>query len=99
MDENMNANEEERVTDQAKEWLQENLRVIVSFFIVAAIALGIYSYSQRADETINSTDDLTVATETDTLDSNPATGIKPSKLSGRDGDTERAQQRNRKLLH
>ena len=39
MDENVNMNEEERITDQAKAWLQENLRVIVSFFIVAAIAL------------------------------------------------------------
>ncbi|MEI9966312.1 MAG: hypothetical protein WDN67_01450 [Candidatus Moraniibacteriota bacterium] len=33
----------------AKVWVQENLRVIVSIFIVAAIALGIYSYSQRTD--------------------------------------------------
>ncbi len=30
-------------------WFQENLRIIVSIFIVAAIALGIYSYSQRAE--------------------------------------------------
>lgn len=84
MDENMNVNEEERVTDQAKAWLQENLRVIVSFFIVAAIALGIYSYSQRADETINDTDDMTVATESDTLDSNKAAdmnGVDQSKTA------------------
>lgn len=31
------------------DWIQENLRIIVSVFIVAAIALGIYSYSQRAE--------------------------------------------------
>lgn len=38
----------EDVSDnQAKAWIQENLRIIVSVFIVAAIALGIYSYSQR----------------------------------------------------
>lgn len=73
MDENMNMNEEDRVTDQAKAWLQENLRVIVSFFIVAAIALGIYSYSQRADETIDNSDDMTVATESDTMDSKGST--------------------------
>jgi hypothetical protein len=30
-------------------WIQENLRIIVSVFIVAAIALGIYSYSQRSE--------------------------------------------------
>ncbi len=77
MEENMNLNEEERVTDQAKAWLQENLRVIVSFFIVAAIALGIYSYSQRADETINGADDAVVATESETLDTGKATDMKP----------------------
>jgi cytoskeletal protein RodZ len=38
---------EEGTAGQAKMWLQENLRVIVSVFIVAAIALGIYSYSDR----------------------------------------------------
>ncbi len=85
MDENMNMHEEERVTDQAKAWLQENLRVIVSFFIVAAIALGIYSYSQRADETIDNSDDMTVATESDTMDSNKAADVKgmtdPSKTA------------------
>jgi hypothetical protein len=39
---------EESPVDQTKTWVQENLRIIVSVFIVAAIALGIYSYSQRA---------------------------------------------------
>lgn len=39
---------EESSVDQTKTWVQENLRIIVSVFIVAAIALGIYSYSQRA---------------------------------------------------
>jgi len=38
---------EESSANQAKAWVQENLRIIVSVFIVAAIALGIYSYSQR----------------------------------------------------
>ena len=40
--------EEESSADQVKAWIQENLRIIVSVFIVAAIALGIYSYSQRS---------------------------------------------------
>ncbi|MBP7060853.1 MAG: hypothetical protein KBA91_02640 [Candidatus Moranbacteria bacterium] len=39
--------EEETSANQAKEWVQENLRILVSVFIVAAIAFGIYSYSQR----------------------------------------------------
>ena len=32
---------EEPTDNQAKAWIQENLRIIVSVFIVAAIALGI----------------------------------------------------------
>lgn len=32
-----------------KQWLQDNLRIIVSILIVVAIAAGIYSYSKRAD--------------------------------------------------
>lgn len=41
--------EEESSASQVKAWIQENLRIIVSVFIVAAIALGIYSYSQRTE--------------------------------------------------
>ncbi len=41
--------EEETSGNQAKAWVQENLRILVSVFIVAAIAFGIYSYSQRAE--------------------------------------------------
>lgn len=39
---------EEGTAEKTKAWIQENLRVIVSVFIVAAIALGIYSYSDRS---------------------------------------------------
>ncbi|HCJ45500.1 MAG: hypothetical protein GW815_00450 [Candidatus Moranbacteria bacterium] len=44
---------EESSASQAKAWVQDNLRIIVSVFIVAAIALGIYSYSQRTTENTN----------------------------------------------
>lgn len=77
MDENMNMNEEASVTDQAKVWLQENLRVIVSFFIVAAIALGIYSYSQRTDQTIDMADNSGVTTESETVGATKPADIKP----------------------
>ena len=50
---------EETSSNEVRNWLQENLRVIVSVFIVGAIALGIYSYSQRT-ETV-SMDDLDTA--------------------------------------
>ena len=39
----------ETSSNEVRNWLQENLRVIVSVFIVGAIALGIYSYSQRTE--------------------------------------------------
>ena len=52
----------ESSADQAKAWVQENLRIIVSVFIVAAIALGIYSYSQRTP--ISSDDDANILLET-----------------------------------
>ena len=50
---------EETSSNEVRNWLQENLRVIVSVLIVGAIALGIYSYSQRT-ETV-SMDDLDTA--------------------------------------
>ena len=49
MDNENNENSYDETSSQAKVWIQENLRIIVSVFIVAAIALGIYSYSQRAE--------------------------------------------------
>jgi hypothetical protein len=35
-------------TGQTKQWLQDNLRIIISILIVVAIAGGIYSYSKRS---------------------------------------------------
>lgn len=54
---------EESSVDQTKTWIQENLRVIVSVFIVAAIALGIYSYSQRAQNIGNEEENLLLTTK------------------------------------
>ncbi len=61
MDNNENSYEE--TSSQAKAWIQENLRIIVSVFIVAAIALGIYSYSQRA-EIASEDDDIAALLDT-----------------------------------
>lgn len=52
--------EEDNSVNQAKAWIQENLRILVSVFIVAAIAFGIYSYSQRSQ--IASDDNLLLDT-------------------------------------
>ena len=58
--------EEETPADQAKLWIQENLRIIVSVFIVAAIALGIYNYSQRTQTTLSDDENILLDTNGDT---------------------------------
>lgn len=45
-DQNMNENSEE---GKAKQWLQDNMRIIISILIVILIAGGIYSYSKRTE--------------------------------------------------
>ncbi len=50
MEEQNQAGEE---TGQFKQWLQDNLRIIVSILIVVAIAGGIYSYSKRTPAPFN----------------------------------------------
>ncbi len=83
MEEN-NMHEQERLGEQAKTWVQENLRIIVSIFIVAAIALGIYSYSQRSEETPSVADDSTVIEDVteevteDTTENPPVAAEKPT---------------------
>lgn len=41
---------DETMGSKAKEWAEENLRLIISVIIVLAIAGGIYSYSKRGEE-------------------------------------------------
>ena len=62
---------EETSSSEVGTWLQENLRVIVSVFIVGAIALGIYSYSQRT-ETV-SIDEIDESEISETLENTDAT--------------------------
>ena len=37
-------------SNELKYWLQGNLRIIISIFIVVAIAMGIYNYSTRSED-------------------------------------------------
>lgn len=46
----MNETEEPTTLQKFKEWVQENLRIIVSVLIVFLIASSIYSYSKRGTE-------------------------------------------------
>lgn len=60
--------EEEGTSERVKAWIQENLRVVVSVFIVAAIALGIYSYSDRSvptDEAMVAEEEMTSSEATE----------------------------------
>ncbi|MFA6159609.1 MAG: hypothetical protein WC678_00775 [Parcubacteria group bacterium] len=41
--------EEESTQNKMKEWLEDNMRIIVSILIVILIAGGIYSYSKRTE--------------------------------------------------
>jgi len=47
MEEDKDMSYEEGLSEKVKAWVQENLRIVTSVFIVAVIAFGIYSYSDR----------------------------------------------------
>mgnify|MGYP006371165699 FL=1 len=75
--------EEETSANQVKAWVQENLRILVSVFIVAAIAFGIYSYSQRSQTVADDSmlldtkgDDSAVVMEEDGKTTSTPTGVK-----------------------
>ncbi|MFA7319359.1 MAG: hypothetical protein WC022_02060 [Parcubacteria group bacterium] len=56
-------NEEETSQGRAKQWIQDNLRIIISVLIVVVIAGGIYSYSKRTQAPTVS-EDTTITSET-----------------------------------
>lgn len=51
--EDENKLEEGTDTNKIKQWLQDNLRIIISVIIVVLIAGGIYSYSKRTEAPVN----------------------------------------------
>jgi hypothetical protein len=55
MEENFEENE-----GKIKQWVQDNLRIIISILIVVAIAAGIYSYSKRTESPLADNSDQTV---------------------------------------
>jgi len=57
--------EGETSQDRAKQWIQDNLRIIISVLIVVVIAGGIYSYSKRTQAPTVS-EDTTATSETTT---------------------------------
>ncbi len=49
MEENNQNNQTEEKIGKMKQWVQDNLRIIISVIIVVLIAGGIYSYSRRSE--------------------------------------------------
>lgn len=84
-DQTVSEEENAETENGTKQWFQDNLRVLVSIFIVIIIAIGIYSYSNRSqiDTTADQTEqndllkDVTSedssAKDTTTADDNSAT--------------------------
>lgn len=52
-----------------KQWLQDNLRIIISILIVVAIAAGIYSYSKRIETSSVEQENLTLSEDISTDES------------------------------
>jgi len=92
MEEDKDMSYEESATERAKAWLQENLRIVTSIFIVAVIAFGIYSYSDRTVPSDESGLQKIASSETTkNTDSDAVTSEEAEELTAEeDGATENA---------
>jgi len=52
-------NEEETGQSKVSQWIQDNMRVIISVLIVILIASGVYFYSKRTEAPVITTDETT----------------------------------------
>jgi len=77
--EDENKLEEGTDTNKLKQWVQDNLRIIISVIIVVLIAGGIYSYSKRTEAPMNEQANQAAVTEQNTTSNNPATTQDNSK--------------------
>lgn len=61
--------DEEVSTEQSqfKQWLQDNMRIIVSILIVVIIAGGVYSYSKRTEAPTVSEEEILATTENENV--------------------------------
>lgn len=58
-----------------KNWLQDNIRIVISVLIVVAIAGGIYSYSKRSAELSLEDELMQETTSEETVSSEPETAV------------------------
>lgn len=80
-------NEDQQTASQLKRWFQDNLRIIVSIVIVAAIASGIYSYSKRVDAPAVSDEQ---AASDEATDSNEGVEVTDNEDKATQTETEKA---------
>jgi hypothetical protein len=75
MEENENMVDESSDQETFKQWVQDNLRIIISIIIVVSIAGGIYSYSKRSAEETLSMDQTVEQENASAKDSNNGTTV------------------------
>ncbi|MFA6383420.1 MAG: hypothetical protein WCX17_03280 [Parcubacteria group bacterium] len=92
--EDENKLEEGTDTNKTKQWLQDNLRIIISVIIVVLIAGGIYSYSKRTEAPINEQASQEAVTEQAATSDNTATpqdkGVKKVAPAASSQETEKS---------
>jgi flagellar basal body-associated protein FliL len=70
--------EEETEQTTTTQWIQDNLRIIISILIVVAIAGGIYSYSNRGEEVNPSEQEVAQEESTEATDVTKVTESTPA---------------------
>ncbi len=79
-------------SEKIKNWLQDNLRIIVSVLIVIAIASGVYSYSKRSEEvSSNKTDEAEIMKEEEVTDSEEVSEEQVAKNENTDAQAEESK--------
>ncbi|NTW13701.1 MAG: hypothetical protein HGA31_01585 [Candidatus Moranbacteria bacterium] len=79
---------EEGNVKKVQSWIQENLRIITSVFIVGVIAIGIYSYSGRSLPTeVNGVGGQTASSDTEKIAEEGNADVKDSSTDNTTTDT------------
>ncbi len=90
MEEDKDMSYEEGMSQKVKVWVQENLRVITSVFIVAVIAFGIYSYSDRTVPSDNADFEKIASSETSKEETDAVTSEEAEQTSVAEEEMETA---------
>ncbi|HRY82235.1 MAG TPA: hypothetical protein P5232_00805 [Candidatus Moranbacteria bacterium] len=73
--------QESTTQGKIKEWLEDNMRIIVSILIVILIAGGIYSYSKRTESPRSSESNIAISEEGVSSEKNGSNAISENKSS------------------